>query len=123
VLCSALSLSLLIGEPISLFNVRAGRQKPGLAPQHLTALRACARISGARVSRDRLGAGRVCFAPGSVLSGDYRFDIGTAGTASLVLQTPLPPLALTSGPSRLAVTGGSHVPWSPCFLCYGVCSP
>jgi RNA 3'-phosphate cyclase len=50
-----------------------------------------------------------------VWSGDYFFDIGTAGATSLVLQTLLLPLALAPGTSSVAIRGGTHVPWSPCF--------
>jgi RNA 3'-terminal phosphate cyclase (ATP) len=50
-----------------------------------------------------------------VTAGEYHFDIGTAGSISLVLQTLLLPLARAPGGSRVTVTGGTHVRWSPCF--------
>jgi len=115
VLRSALSLSLLTGRPFHLFQIRAGRDKPGLRPQHLAAVQAAAQVSGARVTGDRVGSSEIDFAPGTVRPGDYVFDIGSAGSTSLVLQTLLLPLAVASEASRLTIRGGTHVPWSPCF--------
>jgi RNA 3'-phosphate cyclase len=63
----------------------------------------------------RLGSRRLLFEPTDVCSGDFRFDIGTAGSTSLVLQTIVPALSLASTHSTLRLIGGTHVPWSPCF--------
>lgn len=115
VLRSALTLSLLTATPVRLTRIRARRQRPGLGFQHRMAVHAAARISGARVEGDRVGSRDLVFEPGAVQPGDYHFDIGTAGAVSLVLQTVLLPLALAPGPSRVGVTGGTHVPLSPCF--------
>lgn len=115
VLRSTLSLALLTGQPVHLTRIRAGRDKPGLAYQHRMAVEAAARVSGARVEGNRIGSQELYFSPGAVVPGEYHFDIGTAGATSLVLQTVLLPLALAAGGSRLQVTGGTHVPWSPCF--------
>lgn len=115
VLRSALSLSLVTGQPFHMTRIRANRDRPGLRPQHLAAVQAAARISGARVSGDRVGSFEIRFQPGPVHPGEYLFDIGTAGATALVLQTLLPPLALGPGPSTLVIRGGTHVPWSPCF--------
>ena len=115
VLRSALSLSLLTGIPFALSRVRAGRDRPGLRPQHLTAVQAAAQVSGARIDGDRVGSREIAFAPGPVRPGDYFFDVGTAGATSLVLQTLLLPLAVAGGASNVVIRGGTHVPWSPCF--------
>lgn len=115
VLRSSLTLALLTGQPVRFTRIRARRSKPGLGFQHLMAVQAAAGISHAQVEGARLGAQSLQFMPGPVAAGDYRFDIGTAGATSLVLQTVLLPLALAAGPSTLAVSGGTHVPWSPCF--------
>ena len=68
---------------------------------------------GAEVHGAFDGSPDLRFAPGPVVPGDFRFDIGTAGAATLVLQTVLPILATAAGPSRVEVTGGTHVPRSP----------
>jgi RNA 3'-terminal phosphate cyclase (ATP) len=115
VLRSALSLSLLTGQPFRLSRIRANRDQSGLRPQHLAAVRAAARVAGAEVRDDRVGAEQIDFVPGPVRSGDYFFDIGTAWATSLVLQTLLLPLALAPGTSSVTIRGGTHVPWSPCF--------
>jgi RNA 3'-terminal phosphate cyclase (ATP) len=112
---SALSLSMTTGRPFRLTKVRANRSKPGLAHQHVTAVRASAKIAGARADGAELGARQFSFTPGPVRAGTYRFDIGTAGAATLVFQTLLPALARVDGTSRLVITGGTHVPWSPPF--------
>jgi RNA 3'-terminal phosphate cyclase (ATP) len=115
VLRSALSLSLLTGQPFRLSRIRAKRDRPGLRPQHLAAVQAAARVAGAEVRGDRIGSEEIEFAPGLVRPGDYFFDIGTAGATSLVLQTLLLPLALAPNTSNVTIRGGTHVPWSPCF--------
>ena len=115
VLRSALSLSLLTRQPFRLSRIRAKRDRPGLRPQHLAAVKAAARVSSAEVRGDRVGSEKIEFIPGTVQTGDYFFDIGTAGATSLVLQTLLLPLALAPSTSRITIRGGTHVPWSPCF--------
>jgi RNA 3'-terminal phosphate cyclase (ATP) len=65
------------------------------------------------LSGDALGSTRLTLRPQEVRAGTYRFDVGTAGSAALVLQAILLPLALADGPSRITITGGTHVPWSP----------
>jgi len=113
ILRSSLALSMLTGRAIRLENIRAGRKKPGLKRQHLTALRAAAEISGAAVQGAKLQSQEVWFSPGRVRPGDFRFSVGTAGSATLVLQTVLPPLLLADGPSTLRVEGGTHNRWAP----------
>jgi RNA 3'-terminal phosphate cyclase (ATP) len=115
VLRSSLTLSLLTGRPVRLTRIRARRERPGLAFQHRMAVHAAARVSGGRVEGERIGSQELEFAPGALRPGDYHFDIGTAGATSLVLQTVLLPLALAPGASNVVVTGGTHVPLSPCF--------
>jgi RNA 3'-terminal phosphate cyclase (ATP) len=96
ILRTALSLSAITARPFRLTNIRAGRRNPGLLPQHLSAVRAMAAISGAIVSGDRLGSTELRFAPGHPpKSGSYVFDVaemaerGSAGSVTLILQTLL----------------------------------
>jgi RNA 3'-terminal phosphate cyclase (ATP) len=74
-----------------------------------------AEVCGARVSGAAVGAREVTFEPGPLRSGAFRFDVGTAGATSLVLQTLFFPLALAQAESAVTITGGTHVPWSPCY--------
>src|SRR5262245_20352619 len=116
ILRTSLALSLLTGKPFHLFNIRAGRPKPGLQPQHLMSVRAAATIGQAKVRGASRGSCDLVFEPGKVGPGSYRFDIGTAGATSLVLHTLYLPLALgAAAPSRLTLVGGTHVSTSPCF--------
>jgi RNA 3'-terminal phosphate cyclase (ATP) len=109
----ALALSAVRGDPVAFRGTRARRKTPGLQAQHLTAVTALARICGAETRGAVLGSQELRFAPGPVRPGTYHFDIGTAGSIALVLQAILLPLAVTEGPSRVTLTGGTHVPWSP----------
>ena len=101
ILRSSLSLAAITGKPINIYNIRAGRKKPGLAAQHLTSVRAAAAICNAEVRGDALGSMVLEFVPGSaVQAGSYTFDVsearegGSDGAVGLVLQTVLLPLVL-----------------------------
>ena len=105
----------MTGTPIRLYGIRAGRNRPGLLRQHLTAVNAIASICGGEVEGAALGSREVVLRPGAVSPGEYRFAVGTAGSACLVFQTVLPPLMLASGPSTLVLEGGTHNPKAPPF--------
>jgi len=116
ILRSALTLSALTGQPFEIKKIRAGRAKPGLLRQHLTALRAAAAICGGKYSDNTaLGATELMFYPGDIRSGNYEFAVGTAGSAMLVLQTILLPLLQADEASRVIITGGTHNPAAPPF--------
>lgn len=115
ILRTSLSLSCLLGKPFRIYNIRRGRSRPGLMPQHITSVRAAAAISRASVRGDSKGSMELVFEPERVRPGDYSFDIGTAGSTSLVLQTLLPPLIFSGGNSTLTIKGGTHVPFCPSF--------
>lgn len=115
ILRSALTLSLATGTPFRIERIRAGRAKPGLLRQHLTAVKAAAAISRAEVTGAELGSTALGFAPGPVMPGDYEFAIGSAGSTLLVLQTVLLPLALADAPSWLRLQGGTHAMAAPSF--------
>jgi len=115
VLRMALALAAATGRPLRVERIRAGRKRPGLAAQHLTALRAAAAVCHAEVRGNALGSTAIDFLPGGPpRGGDYAFDVadaregGSAGAATLVLQTVLPALLTAAGPSEVAVTGGTH---------------
>lgn len=115
ILRSALALALVTGQPFRLEQIRAGRQKPGLLRQHLTAVEAATTIGTAEVTGPALGSRTLEFRPRTVTPGNYRFAVGTAGSATLVLQTVLPPLLIASGTSTLTLEGGTHNPFAPPF--------
>jgi RNA 3'-terminal phosphate cyclase (ATP) len=113
ILRSALALSLITATPFRIENIRAGRAKPGLLRQHLTAVRAAAEISGSELAGDELGSRELVFRPRAVRAGAYHFSVGTAGSACLVLQTLLPALLGAAEPSWLLLEGGTHNPAAP----------
>ncbi|HZE96119.1 MAG TPA: RNA 3'-terminal phosphate cyclase [Planctomycetota bacterium] len=113
ILRSALSLSLVTGRPFTIDRIRAGREKPGLQRQHLAAVQAAATIGRADVSGAEVGSRALRFRPGTVTPGSYTFSVGTAGSATLVLQTVLPALIGASGRTTLTLEGGTHNAWAP----------
>src|SRR5919199_69283 len=112
---SSCALSLISGKAFRVEKVRANRAKPGLQRQHLTAVMAAAEVGGAKVEGACVGAREFTFVPGEVRAGDYTFSIGTAGSATLVLQTVLPPLMIAGEPSTVALEGGTHNVHAPPF--------
>ncbi|HJZ83720.1 MAG TPA: RNA 3'-terminal phosphate cyclase [Polyangia bacterium] len=117
ILRSSLALSLVTGTPFRMVNVRARRSRPGLLRQHLCALRAAAEVGAAEVSGAELGAREIEFRPGAAgaRAGEYTFSVGTAGSATLVLQTVLPALVRLVAASALTLEGGTHNPAAPPF--------
>jgi RNA 3'-terminal phosphate cyclase (ATP) len=122
ILRTSLTLAALTGRALTVEKIRAGRRNPGLAAQHLTAVRTAAALCRAEVSGDALGSQALSFRPaGPPQAGAYVCDVaearegGSAGAATLVLQTVLLPLAFAAGESQVVVKGGTHVPWSPPF--------
>ena len=112
---SSLALSMVTGKPVQIVNIRAGRDKPGLMRQHLTCVQAAAEVSRAKVTGDQLGSKAISFEPQAVVAGEYHFRIGTAGSASLVVQTLLPALMIADSPSMIVVEGGTHNDFAPPF--------
>ena len=110
---TSLALSLITGKAFRVERVRANREKPGLRQQHLTAVNAAAEIGGAKVSGAAVGATNFTFTPGTVTPGDYTFSVGTAGSATLVMQTVLPPLMIAARSSMLRFEGGTHNAHAP----------
>ncbi len=115
ILRTALAFSTLLNRPIRLTRIRAGRKNPGLQPQHLKSIEALTKITEATTEGVRMGSEAITFIPKKVLPGNYEFDIGTAGSVTLLLQALLLPLSFSEATSHLVLTGGTHVEWSPPF--------
>lgn len=112
---NACALSLVTGRPFRITDIRGGREKPGLMRQHVTAIEAACAIGTGACEGVAVGSREMSFTPGTVVPGDYKFSIGTAGSTGLVLQTILMPLLLAGGPSRLVLEGGTHNMLAPPF--------
>jgi len=115
ILRTALAFSTIYKRPLTVRHIRAKRKNPGLGHQHLAAVEALTQISTAEVDGAAVGSETLRFIPGEICPGDYKFQIGTAGSVALLLQALLPPLCLSKKDSRLTLVGGTHVPWSPPF--------
>jgi RNA 3'-terminal phosphate cyclase (ATP) len=98
---------------MAIHHIRAKRTKPGLMRQHLTCVQAAVAICGGKVEGAEPGSQTLHFEPGAVRAGDYSFNIGSAGSCTLVLQTVLPALMLAGGPSQVSLTGGTHNSMAP----------
>jgi len=109
----AVALSAITRIPVAVRRIRAGRPNPGLAAQHLTALRAVAELASAEVTGLEIGSAEMTFTPGDLVGGDHSFDVGTAGSVTLVLQACLPVAFAAKDSSHLRVVGGTDVKWSP----------
>jgi RNA 3'-terminal phosphate cyclase (ATP) len=115
ILRTGLALSVLTSRALEIYNIRAKRKKPGLRDQHLVCVQAAQKISGAKVSGAEISSQLLRFEPQKVSPGQYQFDIGTAGSTSLVFQTILLPLGLADDPSEISLIGGTHNPLAPSF--------
>ncbi|MDD1656139.1 MAG: RNA 3'-terminal phosphate cyclase [Methanomicrobiales archaeon] len=107
----AVALSALTAIPVEIRGVRAGRKKPGLAAQHIAAVKAVAGVCSAKCTGLAVGSSRITFSPGEPTRRDIRVDVGTAGSIPLVLQAYLP-VALRCGGS-VVVNGGTDVEHAP----------
>lgn len=107
------ALAALRGEAVRIVNIRAKRSPSGLAPQHLAAVRTVAALCGAEVEGLALRAREIVFRPGPLRAGEYRFEVGTAGAITLVLQAVLPVALACDAPVRLSVSGGTDVRAAP----------
>lgn len=121
ILRTSLSLSCILKTPFRIKNIRANRPKKGLLNQHLTAVNSLAKICGARVEGNTLGSTELNFEPGEILGGSYEFDIGSAGSVTLLMQSIIPPLLYAKEESKVTITGGTHVMKSPSYEYFERC--
>ena len=113
ILRTAISLSAVAGKQVRISKIRAGRPVPGLQPQHVTSIEAVAEICGADVDGLFPGSKEIVFRPGQLVGGDFEFDVGTAGSVSLVITSCILPGLFSKARLRITVLGGTDVRWSP----------
>lgn len=114
ILRTAISLSAIMGKPVEITNIRAGRPNPGLRPSHVTAVKIVADLFGAKVENLKVGSEWVRFEPsGKFSGGSAKVDIGTAGSIPLTLMAVVPAVALSNNTAELEITGGTDVKTSP----------
>jgi RNA 3'-terminal phosphate cyclase (ATP) len=115
ILRTSLALAMLTGRPLQMVRIRAGRAKPGLRRQHLACVEAAARLCHAEVRGAQVGSQELAFRPGVITGGVLDIDIGSAGSATLVVQTILVPAIAAGVALRAVIRGGTHNPLAPPF--------
>jgi RNA 3'-terminal phosphate cyclase (ATP) len=109
-----ISLCAILGEEVRVKNIRAKREKSGLRPQHLQAVLACKELTGGEVEGAEVGAEEILFRPGPYIKGgEYRFDIGTAGSTTMLFLTLLPLGCLSKKSTHLLLQGGLFQDFAP----------
>jgi hypothetical protein len=95
ILRTALALSIVLSKPIEIINIRKGRKKGGLQPQHLTCVNACGEISNAHIEGNEIGSSLLRFHPGKLKGGDFTFDVAEerGGRRFYLSCPPDPPAA------------------------------
>ncbi len=109
ILRTACSLSAITKKPCRVFNIRKGREKTGLMPQHLLGIQSLAKLSNAGLEGDFLGSEEIKFYPGDIVRGSTSLNvkIETAGSITLVLQTLILPSFFAAGPVKITFEGGA----------------
>jgi len=115
ILRMAIAFSAILGKSVRVLNIRRNRPNPGLGVQHLKSIEALAGMVNARVEGLHPGSMEVVFTPGEIKQGEYRVNIGTAGSITLALQCILPVAAFAPGPIMVDISGGTDVSWSPTY--------
>ena len=111
---NAVVLASVLGREIHIDRIRARRPSPGLRPQHLSCVNACACLCNAQVEGATVNSTHVAYRPGSSLRGGrFEFDIGTAGSTTLVIASVLPLALFADGETRMKVSGGLFQDFAP----------
>jgi RNA 3'-phosphate cyclase len=107
ILRTATALSAVLKIPCRVFNIRKGREKPGLQTQHLLGLRALAELCNGRLEGDYLNSTEIKFYPGEITRNKITIKIPTAGSITLVLQTLIPVCIFAKNPIEIHFDGGA----------------
>lgn len=113
ILRSALCMAGILQKEVRIFNIRAGRPEPGLKAQHLTGAKAIATMCNASINGLEIGSAELAFRPGRIRGGSFQFDVGTAGSITLVLQALMPLFQFAPEQTNVEINGGTDVKWSP----------
>ena len=110
---TAVSLAAVTGKEVEISNIRANRPKPGLAAQHVHAVKAVENVSGGETEGLELRSSRLTFSPAELQGFEGDIDIGTAGSITLLLQCLIPVALFAEGKTKVRIKGGTDVKWSP----------
>ncbi len=110
----AVAFAALTGRPIHLINARVKREKPGLRPQHIRVVEAIAELVNGKVEGLAPGATEFTFRPGPLKTGrHYSWDIGSAGSTTMLVLGLLPVLAFVASPIEVELRGGVFQDFAP----------
>jgi RNA 3'-terminal phosphate cyclase (ATP) len=110
----SVALASLLGEEIRIQNIRAGRDKPGLRAQHLKVVEACQEICRGTVENAAVGSREITYTPRERFrGGEYSWDIGTAGSTTMMAQTLLPLACFARERSKFRLEGGIFQDFAP----------
>jgi RNA 3'-terminal phosphate cyclase (ATP) len=110
----AVALAALLKQPVHIRNARARRPKPGLRPQHLAAVRACAELCGATTQGVAVDSREFSFQPGpQIRGGHFDWDIGTAGSTTMLALGVLPLACFAVAPVTARIAGGVFQDFAP----------
>jgi RNA 3'-terminal phosphate cyclase (ATP) len=110
----AVALAALLGQSVRVFNARKRRRSPGLRPQHVASIRACAAICGGETEGVSVDSTEFTFVPGPRLAGGpYNWDIGTAGSTNMLALSVLPLVCFVDQPVRVGIEGGVFQDYAP----------
>lgn len=114
----AVVLSALTGRPVHIANARVRRPKPGLQPQHVRVIEAIRELVNGKTEGICRGAQEFKFWPGKVQpgAGPYLWDIGSAGSTTLLALSVLPVMAFAPDSIKAELRGGVFQDFAPsCF--------
>jgi len=113
VLRNSAALACVTNKSIKITNIRANRDQPGLKPQHYVVLKSLEEIFSAETTGVEIGSTEVTFKPGKIKKGKYKFEVGTAGSITLVFQAIILACINTKEQITVSISGGTDVKWSP----------
>ena len=107
ILRTATALAAILKVPCRVFNIRKGREEPGLKTQHLMGLRALKELTNGNLEGDKIGSTEIVFWPGEIKKEKISVKIETAGSITLVLQSLIPPCLFAPFPIEIYFDGGA----------------
>ena len=110
----SVAMASLLGKGIRIENIRAGRDRPGLRAQHLSVVQACQQMCHGAVENASVGSKEITYTPRERFTGgEYSWDIGTAGSTTMMAQTLLPLACFAGNPSKFRLEGGLFQDFAP----------
>lgn len=110
----AVAFSALTGQPVHIVNARTRRPKPGLRHQHIRVVQAIGELVNGTVEGLSPGSQEIIFWPGTRKTGRrYLWDIGTAGSTTMLGLGILPVLAFASSSVNVELRGGLFQDFAP----------